>query len=91
MAACNAKSVSKSPYYWKKIPTPIREQIKQMCVRAGITEGYLDGLPVPPSPDMASGQGQVRIDSVPQAKILFDGVDAGTTPVLVKACPASTR
>lgn len=91
MVSCNMKSVGSARRYWSKLPTPMREQLKQICVRAGITEDMLDGLPTQPAVDAASGQGQVRIDSVPQAKVLFDGVDSGTTPVLLKALPGKHK
>lgn len=90
MASCNAKSVGKSQYYWKRIPASRRDALSQMCMRNGILPDTLDGL-AGPTPDAASGQGQVRIDSIPQAKILFDGVDAGTTPVLLKAAPGKHK
>jgi tetratricopeptide (TPR) repeat protein len=90
MASCNAKSVSKSQYYWKYLAAPLREQLKQMCVRNGILPDTLDGL-AGPTPDAASGKGQVRIDCIPQARVLFDGVESGTTPVLVKALPGKHK
>jgi len=91
MAACNAKSVSKSQYYWSKLPIAHRDSLQQICLRNGITAETLEGLPQPSPPDKASGMGQVRIDSVPQAKIIFDGVDSGTTPVLIKALPGKHK
>jgi len=90
MASCNAKSVSKSQFYWNRLPAGTRDQLKQICMRNGILPETLDGL-AGPTPDLASGQGQVRIDSIPQANVLFDGVESGTTPVLLKATPGKHK
>jgi hypothetical protein len=89
MAACNAKSVSKASYYWKKLPGPSSGALQQICMRNGISPDLLDGGAPPPPADASIGQ--VRIECVPQAKILLDGVEAGTTPALVKATPGKHK
>src|SRR5256885_15585702 len=84
MAACNAASVSKSAFFWKKIVSPAREQLLQMCMRNGISRDMLDGAPATSTADAASGQGQARIDSVPAATIMIDGKEVGAAPLLIK-------
>ena len=89
MAACNTKSVSKAREYWVKIPPANAKQLKQMCVRNGITEDMLDGGPAAPAP--TDGQGRVRIDSVPASDILVDGKPVGHSPVVVTIAPGKHK
>ncbi|HSN30472.1 MAG TPA: PEGA domain-containing protein [Kofleriaceae bacterium] len=90
MAACNAKSVAKARQYWAKIPVATGQQLKQMCIRNGISEDTLDGGPAAPPP--ADGMGRVRIDSVPPAMILLDGTDLGRrTPDIVTTQPGKHK
>lgn len=89
MVACNTKSLSKAQQYWVKLPSGSAQQLKQMCVRNGITEAMLDGGRAAPPPP--GGQGQIRIDSVPQADILLDSKPVGHTPLVLTAAPGKHK
>ncbi len=68
MAACNSGNVAKSRQWYARNPSPARDQLAQICVRADIRPEQLR---------TADASGFVTIEAKPQAKVLIDGKTTG--------------
>jgi len=83
MSACNSGNVTTARKWYARNSSPSRDQLTQVCVRAGIRPEQLQS---------AATSGFVTIEAKPQAKILIDGKDTGRfTPGTFELTPGKHK